>query len=230
MTSPEQKLPEPLPREPLSLASAWLAQAWAAKTQPNPDAMVLATCDLKGRPSARVVLCKQLVADPGYILFYTNYRSRKGRELLENRRAAGVLHWDAMHRQLRVEGQIELASEAESDAYFASRAWQSRVGAWASEQSEPIASRSDLVTAWRTAAKRLNTPDPTQAPPQAAPETAIPRPEHWGGFRLWLESVELWVEGEYRIHDRARWTRILNRNGGGSGFTSGSWSVSRLQP
>src|SRR6516165_4741830 len=137
-------LPDPLPPEPLAMAAAWLAEARALAVQPNPNAMVLATADAEGMPSARVVLCKELRPEPGILTFYTNYLSRKGRELDANPRAAAVMHWDALRRQLRVEGRITRTTAAESDAYFASRAWQSRIGAWASEQSAPLATRGDL--------------------------------------------------------------------------------------
>ncbi len=99
----------------------WLAEAWEHQVQPNPNAIVLATSDPDGRPSARVVLCKEIVAEPGYLVFYTNYLSRKGRQLARNPRAAAVIHWDALHRQVRVEGPILEAPAADSDAYFASR-------------------------------------------------------------------------------------------------------------
>jgi pyridoxamine 5'-phosphate oxidase len=229
MKLPAQLLPDPLPDDPMPLAEAWLAEAWERRVQPNPDAMVLATCTAGGGPSARVVLCKRIVASPGYLLFYTNYRSRKGRELANNARAAGVLHWDTLHRQLRIEGRVVKATAAESDAYFATRAWQSRVGAWASRQSEPIASRAALVSAVRSAATRLGTPDPTteDVPPDAA--VPVPRPAHWGGYRLWLESIEFWVEGEFRIHDRARWQRSLTAVDEHT-YAAGPWSASRLQP
>ncbi len=108
--------------------------------------MVLATVDGRGYPSARVVLCKEIDSKLGDILFYTNYRSRKGRELEANRRAAMVFHWDHRHRQVRVEGVVERLSDAENDAYFRTRAWQSRLGAWASEQSQPVESRAGTRT------------------------------------------------------------------------------------
>src|SRR5215472_17677197 len=133
-------LSEPLPAEPLAIVQDWLAQAWAARSQPNPNSMVLATSGTDARPTARVVLCKDIVPAPGFIVFYTNYLSAKGRELKGNPRAAAVMHWDALHRQVRIEGQVVAAPAADSDAYFAARAWQSRIGAWASEQSEPIGS------------------------------------------------------------------------------------------
>jgi pyridoxamine 5'-phosphate oxidase len=216
-----ETLPEPLPANPLILASQWLADALARGAQPNPNAMVLATVDPQGRPSARVVLCKDLVADPGFIVFYTNYRSRKGTELTGNPHAAAVFHWDTMHRQVRIEGPVEVMSAADNDAYFETRAWQSRLGAWASQQSQPVESRAAMAAAVAREAKRLGiayggpgTPEPEQV------TAAVPRPPHWGGFRLRAEAVELWVEGEFRIHDRARWTRSQ----------AAAWAATRLQP
>jgi pyridoxamine 5'-phosphate oxidase len=217
-------LPEPLPAEPLTVVQAWLAQAWNARNQPNPNAMVLATTSSEGRPSARVVLCKDIQPTPGFITFYTNYESRKGRELAANGRAAVVMHWDHVHRQVRIEGAVVKAPEADSDAYFASRALASRIGAWASRQSEPVASRAQLLSAVDAAAKRVGVSDRT-----AGKDTQVPRPPHWGGFRLWADAVELWVEGDARIHDRARWTRTLGPRGDGQ-FDTGPWNVTRLQP
>ena len=207
------------------MASRWLAESWKLGQQPNPNSMVVATVDPDGQPSARVVLCKDIVPQPGYLVFYTNYSSRKGRELTQNPRAAAVMHWDALHRQVRVEGPVVKAPEADSDAYFASRAWQSRLGAWASAQSEPIGSRKELQDAVAIAAKRFGTP-PLDA---EAADVVVPRPPNWGGFQLWAESVELWVEGEARIHDRARWTRSLTKRSDGS-MNPGPWTSTRLQP
>ena len=228
MTTERQLLPDPLPPEPMSTAAAWLAEAWRLRAQPNPDAMVLATVDSNGQPAARVVLCKQIVAEPGYLLFYTNYGSRKARDIAANPRGAVVLHWDALHRQLRIEGPIVKALPAESDAYFATRAWQSRVAAWASAQSEPVATRSQLVDAVRKTATRLGTPD-VLSPGPAGGDIVVTRPPHWGGYRLWAQSVELWVAGEFRIHDRARWTRSL-LPAGAHEFRASAWTATRLQP
>lgn len=211
-----ETLSDPLPAEPLSIAAAWLAEAWKLKHQPNPNSMVLATTTPDGYPSARVVLCKDIVANPGFVQFYTNYQSRKGRELGANPRAAIVIHWDHLHRQVRVEGQIVKAPASDSDAYFASRARESRVGAWASKQSEPVGSRAELLHAVEQATARFNEP-------------VVPRPSHWGGYRLWADAVELWVEGDARIHDRARWTRSLTPKGD-TDFIVGPWSATRLQP
>jgi pyridoxamine 5'-phosphate oxidase len=222
-----EHLPEPLPDEPLELAASWLDEATRQKVQPNPNAMVLATADATGRPSARVVLCKEIAPQPGYLTFYTNYQSHKGRDLNDNPRAAIVLYWDALHRQVRVEGRIVQASAAESDAYFATRNWQSRLGAWASQQSQPIDSRAALLGQVAKAALRLALPQPTDEQ-QADPGRPIGRPPHWGGYRLWAEVVELWVEGSARIHDRARWQRTLTVRP--DGFAASAWSVTRLQP
>ena len=223
-----EHLPDPLPAEPLGLAASWLAEATRRDTQPNPNAMVLATADQSGHPSARVVLCKEIAPEPGILTFYTNYHSRKGRELQANPRAAIVMHWDQLHRQVRVEGRIVRASAAESDAYFATRNWQSRLGAWASQQSEPIGSRAELLRNVAKTALRLALPVPGGDERERDPGLRIARPPHWGGLQLWAEAVELWVEGSARIHDRARWQRTLTA--GAAGFEPGPWSVTRLQP
>ncbi|MBX5460665.1 MAG: pyridoxamine 5'-phosphate oxidase [Steroidobacteraceae bacterium] len=224
MTTPSELLPDPLPSEPLAIVADWLEQAWRAKRQPNPNAMVLATATADGRPAARVVLCKGLQPDPGFLVFYTNYESRKGRELAGNPRAALVLHWDYLQRQVRVEGPVVKAPESDSDAYFASRPLESRVGAWASQQSQPIESRARLLEAVKAAAQRFGV-----TPGQKNASAAVPRPPHWGGFRLWADTVELWVEGDARIHDRARWTRTLTPQGADQ-FSATPWSATRLQP
>ena len=229
MTHFTELLPEPLPAEPMVVLNQWMADSWRQRLQPNPNAMVLATSEPDGQPSARVVLCKEIVEQPGYLVFFTNYLSRKGQQLARNGRAAAVIHWDALHRQVRVEGPVVQAPAADSDAYFASRPWQSRVGAWASEQSAPIGSREALHKAVVTTAKRFNVPDPIQGAGEGHGDFVIPRPPHWGGYRLWVGSIELWVEGEGRIHDRARWTRHLAPRGDGF-FDTSPWTATRLQP
>jgi len=224
-----ETLPDPLPGNPLEVAAQWLGEARLDSTQPNPDAMVLATVDGRGYPSARVVLCKEIIPQQGAILFYTNYRSRKGSELAGNPRAAVVFHWDHRHRQVRAEGRVEQLSKDKSDEYFRSRAWQSRLGAWASQQSQPVESREALIAAVAREARRLGIP--YGGPGTAEPETIsvdVPRPPHWGGYRLLADAVELWVEGEFRVHDRARWTRELPEPG--SSARASPWGVTRLQP
>lgn len=220
-----ETLPDPLPANPLQVASQWLAEAASNAAQPNPNAMVLATVNEHGQPSARVVLCKGIMPERGYIVFYTNYESQKGRDLRANPRAAVVFHWDHQHRQVRAEGRVERLSDGDNDAYFESRPWQSRLGAWASRQSEPVESRNAMGDSVAAAARRFGIPygGPGTAEPDIV-AAEVPRPPHWGGFRLNVEAVELWVEGEFRIHDRARWTRIAGDAG------SVKWTVRRLQP
>jgi pyridoxamine 5'-phosphate oxidase len=222
-------LPDPLPEDPLPLAAAWFAQAWKDRVQPNPDAMVLASTDEQGQPSARVVLCKQFSAAPGYVVFHTNYDSRKGRELQANPRAAAVMFWDTLHRQVRIEGPVVKATAEESDVYFKTRPWQRQLGAWASRQSSPVESREKLVESVAAAAARFRAPNPLVPDPVSAQHIEVPRPPNWGGLRLWVESIELWMEGEYRIHDRARWTRSLARIDEHS-FAPGAWTATRLHP
>ena len=218
---PLELLPENLPADPLPLFEGWFVDARQRASQPNPDSMVLATVGAEGQPSARVVLCKRVNLDLGYILFFTNYLSRKGRELQAHPRAAAVFHWDALHRQVRIEGRITVSPGEESDQYFASRALDSRIGAWASEQSTPLASRDALASKVRAVAERFGV-EP------GAMQGTVPRPSHWGGFRLWIEAIELWSEGANRVHDRAVWTRSLTRDG--DGFRGGSWRATRLYP
>ncbi len=228
MTAARAILSDPPPAEPMHLVALWLAEAWERRAQPNPNSMVLATAGADGTPSARVVLCKGLAEEPGYLIFYTNYESQKGAELIARPRAAAVMHWDYLQRQVRIEGPVTRSPVAESDAYFASRPWPSRIGAWASDQSRPIASRAALIAAVDATAQRFGTPDPATAKDDGK-DFPIARPPHWGGFRLWGESVELWQEGTARIHDRILWTRTL-RAAGPESFSAGAWSLVRLQP
>ena len=214
MSSPGA-LPSRLPDDPMPTFAAWFDHAREHAGLRYPDSMVLATADAGGRPSARVVLLKRLVADPGYVVFYTNYDSRKGRELEENPRAAAVLHWEGIGRQVRLEGPVLKATDAESDEYFASRPLDSRIGAWASLQSQPLDTRATLLGRVATQAARFG--------------ARVPRPPHWGGYRLWPDAVELWNEGAFRVHDRARWTREL-APADASAFTAGPWTATRLYP
>ncbi|MBS0380436.1 MAG: pyridoxamine 5'-phosphate oxidase [Proteobacteria bacterium] len=224
-----EMLPEPLPADPLAVTAQWLKEAFAAKWQPNPNAMVLATSSAEGRPTARVVLCRDIVPEPGYVVFYTNYLSAKGKQLKDNPRAAAVIHWDAMHRQVRLEGPVTFTPGADSDRYFAQRAWPKRIAAWASAQSEPLASRAALLQSVNEAAQRFGTPVPGAPGTDESIDHDVPRPPHWGGYRLWVEAIELWVEGDSRVHDRARWVRELSRQGDGT-YRPSAWSATRLQP
>lgn len=224
----EETLPDPLPESPMEIASAWVREAISAHVQPNPEAMVLASADARGRPSARVVLCRDFVPDPGFVVFYTNYDSRKGRELAERPEAAAVFHWDTLRRQLRVEGTVVRSPDHESDEYFATRPWHSRIGAWASRQSEPLGSRAALLDRVADTASRFGGAV-VGAEVAEHEQPDVPRPPNWGGFRLWVARLELWVAGADRIHDRAVWERDLQRTEGDR-FDSGPWRGQRLQP
>lgn len=209
-------LPDPLPADPMPTLLAWFAEARESAAYPDPNAMTLATVDSNGRPAARIVLCRNL-EPAGSVVFYTNYTSPKGRALEATGRAAIVFHWHAQGRQARGEGAVARVSTDESDRYFASRDLLKRIGAWASDQSSPLSSRAELLTRMSDAAKRFGV---SPAALLAGDDVHIPRPPHWGGFRITLDRVELWVGGTGRLHDRAAWTRS----------TGEPWRGTRLQP
>ena len=188
--------------DPMRQFAAWLEQAIAARL-PEPNAMTLATVGGDGRPSTRIVLVKAY--DERGIVWYTNYESRKGRELAAHPVGALQFHWVELERVVRIEGAVEKVSEAESDAYFATRPLDSRIGAWASPQSQVIASRAVLVAnAARYGARFMLRP---------------PRPPHWGGFRLRPDAWEFWQGRKSRLHDRLRYRR-----------DAGAWLRERLAP
>jgi pyridoxamine 5'-phosphate oxidase len=216
---PAEALPDVLPADPFPLFLSWFDEAMHRKLQPNPNAMTLATVDARGEISARIVLCKEVEPATGSLVFHTNYNSRKGRALGENPKAAVVFHWDHLERQVRLEGSITKVSPEESDAYFKTRPWERRVGAWASQQSQPLKSRDDLLIAVGQEMMRFGLSPLDPPKPDASPE--IPRPPHWGGYRLTARSVELWMGIQGRLHDRAVWTREV---------PSGAWASTRLQP
>jgi len=197
-------LEEESPVDPFALFASWFdAALQAGVTEPN--AMTLATVSASGRPAARVVLLKG-VSQGGFVL-YTNYLSRKGRELDQFPWASLVFLWQQLERQVRVEGRVEKVSDAESDAYFQSRPRSSQIGAWASDQSEPIADRFALAAREREFVERFG-------------DGPIPRPPHWGGFRVVADRVEFWQGRTSRLHDRLVYSLC----------SDGSWSRQRLSP
>lgn len=191
--------------DPLQVLNTWHAQA-VERAEPTPDAMTLATATREGRPSARIVLFKGILR--GGVFFVTNYQSRKGRELDDNPRAAIVMHFASVERQVRIEGRVERASAAESEAYFRSRPRGSQLGAWASPQSRPIASRATLDALADDAEARFE-------------GGQVARPEFWGGYLVFPETVELWLGRPDRLHDRFLYRR---------GATGDTWSIERLAP
>ena len=190
--------------DPFAIARRWLDEARAQ--EPNdPDAAALATVDPYGLPNVRVVLMRGF--EPDAFVFYTNRDSAKGRELDGAGKAAFVIHWKSLRRQIRARGTVSRVSDDLADAYFASRPPQSRVGAWASQQSRPLDSREAMLAEVdRLSAELGETP---------------PRPPHWGGYRIHPVEIEFWADGAFRLHDRFRWTR----SGPGS-----PWEVDRLWP
>jgi pyridoxamine 5'-phosphate oxidase len=190
--------------DPLRLFSAWLADATAS--EPNdPNAMALATVDPDGLPNVRMVLLKGL--DTGFV-FYTNFESAKGRELLASGKAALCFHWKSLRRQVRVRGPVAVVDDAEADAYYASRPRGSRIGAWASKQSRPLEGRFALEAEVARTTARFGIGE-------------IPRPPYWSGFRLAPVSIEFWHDRPFRLHDRAQFTR----SGPGA-----PWTRTRLYP
>ena len=190
-------------QEPFRLFAAWMGEAVAS--EPNdPNAMALATVDLDGLPDVRMVLLKE-ASETGFV-FYTNTESAKGLELAGNPKAALVLHWKSLRRQVRARGIVTQVSAEEADAYFASRPRDSRIGAWASQQSRPLESRFAFEKAIATYAAKFAV-------------GAVPRPPHWTGYRIRPVQIEFWHDRPFRLHDRVRFTR-----------TEEGWARTRLYP
>jgi len=190
--------------DPFEIARAWLGEA--EKSEPNdPNAMALATVDADGMPNTRMVLLKDIDADS--FVFYTNYISAKSVEILGNGKCAFVMHWKSLRRQVRVRGHVVKEDGPAADAYFESRSLQSKLGAWASHQSQPLESRGALI-------KRV-------AGISIAHGLKPERPPFWGGFRIIPVEIEFWADGKHRLHDRFKWQRATPKD---------DWQVVRLNP
>ncbi len=190
--------------DPFDISQRWLAEA--TKAEPNdPNAIALSTVDANGMPNARMVLLKDIEADA--FVFYTNYESQKGQEIIQSGKAAFVMHWKSLRRQIRVRGTVTKEHGAQADTYYASRSLQSRLGAWASAQSQPLSSRTALMA---------------EVAKQGTRHGLNPsRPPFWGGFRIVPQEMEFWADGDFRLHDRFTWSRA-----GGEG----AWKIQRLAP
>jgi len=190
--------------DPFAITRAWLAEAEGL--EPNdPNAIALATVDADGLPNVRMVLLKEI--EPQAFVFYTNYTSAKGREIAASGKVAFVLHWKSLRRQIRVRGLTTREEGATADAYYASRDIRSRLGAWASQQSQPLESRGALIA---EVARITATKGPTP-----------PRPPFWGGIRIRPLQIEFWADGAFRLHDRFRWQRA---------DVNDVWQIDRLNP
>jgi len=240
--------PEPLPREPLEILERWLEEAVASlgADHRNPTAMTLATCGADQVPDARVVLCRGFDASRGVLTYFTDRSSAKGRQQQENPRAAVVFYWESLYRQVRAAGPVVWASDAISDAYFATRMPAAQASASCSHQSQPLATRAELEARQQECISMLG-----------EAETPLPRPERWGGVHIWIERLEFWTGRTDRLHDRVVYRRQLRRTGGersggttgrefrhaeaehsastgsatqGIEFEGSDWTVQRLQP
>lgn len=177
--------------DPFALFDEWFAEARASEIN-DPEAMALASADAQGRPAVRMVLLKG--HGPAGFVFYTNAQSGKGAHLAANPRAALLFHWKTLRRQVRIEGSVERVPDAEADAYFASRARDSQLGAWASDQSQPLDERATFERRFEEAHKRFEGAD-------------VPRPPHWRGYRVIPERIEFWLDRPHRLHERRLFTR-----------------------
>lgn len=190
--------------DPFAIARAWLAEAEQTEVN-DPNAIALATVDSGGMPNARMVLLKEIEA--GAFVFYTNYGSAKAQEIEQAGKAAFVMHWKSLRRQIRVRGIVSREEGPQADAYYASRSLKSRLGAWASQQSRPLASRAALMA------------EVAKVTAQHGPNPK--RPPFWGGYRITPLEIEFWADGPFRLHDRFRWSRQE---------VSGTWDITRLNP
>jgi pyridoxamine 5'-phosphate oxidase len=195
--------------DPFQLAQSWLTEAEAQEIN-DPNAIALASVDADGLPNVRMVLLKEIETTGeggGAFVFYTNYGSAKGQELSASGKAAFVMHWKSLRRQIRVRGLVSREEGPQADAYYNSRSLQSRLGAWASQQSQPLSSRGALMA---DVAKITLTHGPNPK-----------RPPFWGGFRIRPVEIEFWADGAFRLHDRFRWTRVSPNE---------PWEIQRLNP
>ncbi|WP_439524447.1 pyridoxamine 5'-phosphate oxidase [Marivita sp.] len=189
---------------PFGIARAWLSEAEVSEIN-DPNAIALSTVDGDGMPNARMVLLKEIEDDA--FVFYTNYDSRKGQEIQSAGKAAFVMHWKSLRRQIRVRGTVTREDGEKADEYYASRSLKSRLGAWASKQSQPLGSRTELMAEVAKLTPKLGT-NPA-------------RPPFWGGFRIHPTEIEFWADGAFRLHDRFRWERNGNEK---------TWNIKRLNP
>lgn len=190
--------------DPFAIARRWLAEANETEIN-DPEAIALSTVDASGLPNVRMVLLKEIEDDA--FVFYTNYGSRKAQEIDQAGKAAFVMHWKSLRRQIRVRGTVSREDGAQADAYYASRSLKSRLGAWASRQSEPLGSRAELMADVARVTAKLG--------------TNPPRPPFWGGYRIRPTEIEFWADGAFRLHDRFRWEKEEDKM---------SWKISRLNP
>ncbi|MCH9852720.1 MAG: pyridoxamine 5'-phosphate oxidase [Alphaproteobacteria bacterium] len=211
------------PRSPFALFDEWLGEATTQEVS-DPNAMALATIERDGRISQRMVLLKG--RDDGGFYFYTNFNSRKAQALLQNPQAALLFHWKSMRRQVRIEGKVSTVSEAQADAYFATRPRGRQLGAWASKQSEPLASRAVLEQRVQDVTAQYSRGDGDSRDGGDGEDLPVPRPPHWSGFLLRPDYMEFWHDGDNRLHDRF----AFQLQADGAPVNADAWQISRLYP
>jgi len=211
---------------PIDMIAEWLDQAPESGRR-NPLAMALATCSAEGVPAVRMVLAKGFSREAGHITFYSHFASRKGNELLANPQASAVMYWEEFGgRQLRIEGPVTRAPDADADAYYATRPVASQLNAWVSEQSQPLPPDESLTQRLQAKVAEFGL-EPGNL--DASGPANVPRPPHWGGFQLWVEQVEFWTEGAGRFHDRQVYRRSREALEAGR-VDSAVWQLTSLQP
>ena len=212
-------------KNPVLILKEWMDEVVESKIQPNPNSMSISTIDANNRPNSRMVLCKEINEELGYLVFYTNYQSNKSKEIGVNNECSGLFHWDTFGYQVRVRGIIVKSPEVESDNYFATRDIGSQLSAWASHQSQIVEDRESLDNQFQQAMDKFNLKESELE----SLDINIPRPEFWGGYRIWIREIELWLNQKDRFHDRLLFTRKLDTTTSGI-EASNHWVIKRLQP
>ena len=212
-------------KNPVLILKEWMDEVVESKIQPNPNSMSISTIDANDRPNSRMVLCKEINEELGYLVFYTNYKSNKSKEIGVNNECSGLFHWDTFGYQVRVRGIIVKSPEVESDNYFATRDIGSQLSAWASHQSQIVEDRESLDNQFQQAMDKFNLKESELE----SSDINIPRPKFWGGYRIWIREIELWLNQKDRFHDRLLFTRKLVTTSSGI-EASNHWVIKRLQP
>ena len=209
---------------PLKTLQNWMKEVRDSNTQPNPNTMLVSTVDSNGSPNSRIVLCKELNAEEGYLTFYTNYSSTKSKELEGNAKCSVLFHWDKFGLQARLKGSVTKCSDSKNDAYFSTRDVGSQIGAWTSDQSTEVESLEKMEGSYQQIMEKFKLKslgDDT--------EVTIPRPDFWGGYDMWIGEIELWKNQNNRFHDRLRFKRNIKIENGNIDAEK-EWSVIRIQP
>ena len=209
---------------PLDSLDDWINEVTASKTQPNPNCMSIATVDSNGCPNTRMVLCKELNTDEGYLTFYTNYSSIKSEELENNSKCSALFHWDKFGLQARLKGFVKRCSDSKNDEYFSTRDIGSQIAAWTSDQSKEIESLEKMGDSYQIIMDKFQIKSLEEAK-----GVNIPRPDFWGGYDMWIEEIELWKNQKNRFHDRIKFTRKISIENGNIDAEK-RWDSVRIQP